>query len=133
VGGVGDGNPWGSERWEWEELSVQRRGGSEMGMWGWVWTGGVWLLWEAGIGVRIEECIDGLTMDGSTSRNPMLKRERVRVYRAFEDDTLTAAFRESGNITDCASGSVQESGNWAGFGRLSEEDGNAVAEVLVNM
>jgi len=31
-GGVGDGNRWGSERWEWEELSVQRRGGSEMGM-----------------------------------------------------------------------------------------------------
>jgi hypothetical protein len=65
---------------------------------------GVWLLWEAGIKVRIEECIDGLTMDGSTGRNPMLKRERVRVYRAFEDDTLTAALGESGNITDCASG-----------------------------
>jgi len=33
-------------------------------------------------------------MDGSTGGNPLLKRERVRVYRACEDDTLTAALGE---------------------------------------
>ena len=43
---------------------------------------------------------------------------------------LQRLWGKSGNTTDCASGSVQESGNGAG---LSEEDGNAVAEVLASM
>ena len=43
---------------------------------------------------------------------------------------LQQLWGKSGNTTERASGSVQESGNGAG---LSEEDGNAVAEVLATM